>query len=452
MKKILFFIFLLMPVLLWQCTDVKDWHDPEDNVAPGSVSNVRVENINGGAKIKYTLPADNDLLGVKAIVFFKAENETRVFSSAFCDSILIEGAPDTNEYTVNLYVLDKSHNESAPVETSIKPLIPPVELVRQSLRMNPTFGGIYINWENTAESDIAISMYKKDSVGEFVLYDTYYSKTSGYFSFRGLENTAQDFRFEIRDKWRNYSTPLDTVLTPLFEEEIFGRDQYTGVDIWQRYGCPETSVYRGDITNQSTGSSNTFRMIHDGRLFDGTYYWHSSDFGNNLAQFISWPNTTDYAMPTYFIIDMGRSASYSRLRYWMRARTPYFSGASFTSLEVWATNEPKPIATIGDGSKEDNLKYWTQWPEVGGTDQWKNDWVKLADYVIIFPSGIAPDVANAAYLTAEDQAFVAAGFEVEIDPAYANQPFRYVRFVIRKNNDTNQIQLAELKFWGAYAD
>jgi len=452
MKKILFFIFLLMPVLLWQCTDVKDWHDPEDNVAPGSVSNVRVENINGGAKLKYTLPADNDLLGVKAIVFFKAENETRVFSSAFCDSILIEGAPDTNEYTVNLYVLDKSHNESAPVQTSIKPLIPPVELVRQSLRMNPTFGGIYINWENTAESDIAISMYKKDSVGEFVLYDTYYSKTSGYFSFRGLENTPQDFRFEIRDKWRNYSTLLDTVLTPLFEEEIIARDQY-GTDIWQRYGWPTTSAYRGDMTNSTGNTANDFRNIHDGVLMHNTTIWYPSDWGNNLSQFISWPNMTDVVMPTYFTIDISRKASYSRLRYWIRPRSPYFSATAFTSLEVWATNEPKPIETIGDGSKEDNLKYWTQWPEVGGTDEWKNDWVKLADYVIIFPSGIAPDVANAAYLTAEDQAFVAAGFEVEIDPAYSDQPFRYIRFVIRENNDaTSKIQLSELKIWGAYAE
>jgi hypothetical protein len=452
MKKII--ILLVLPILLWQCTDVKDWHDPEDSIAPGVVSNVRVENINGGATIHYNLPNDNDLLGVKAVFSFKDDESREVFSSAFNDSILVEGAPDTNEYSVNLYVLDKSHNESAPVQASIKPLTPPVETVRRSLRMNPTFGGIYISWENVAESDIAISLYKKDSLGDFVLYDTYYSKTSsGYFAFRGLTNTPQDFRFEIRDKWRNYSTPLDTVLTPLFEEEIFGRDQYTGVDIWQRYGWPETSVYRGDITNQQSGNNYAFRVIHDGSRWDNTYYWHSSDFGNNLAQYISWPNTTDMVYPIYFTIDMGRSASYSRLKYWMRSRSPIFSAATFTSLEVWATKEPKPIATVGDGSKEDNLKYWTQWPQVGGTDEWKNDWVKIADYVLKFPSGIAADVANANLLTTEDKAFVSSGFEVEVDPAYSDQTFRYIRFLIRENNTpVAQIQLSELQFWGAYAE
>jgi hypothetical protein len=95
----------------------------------------------------------------------------------------------------------------------------------------------------------------------------------------------------------------------------------------------------------------------------------------------------------------------------------------------------------------------TQWPEVSGTDEWKNDWIKLADCVLKLPSGIATIADNANLLTAEDKDFVAAGFEFEIDPAYSDQPFRYIRFVIRKNNTTiPQIQFCELKFWGAYSD
>jgi hypothetical protein len=448
MKKI---IILLLPVLLWQCTDVKDWHDPEDSVAPGSVSNVRVENINGGAKLKYTLPADNDLLGVKAIFSFKDGEAREVFSSSYNDSILVEGAPDMNEYTVNLYVLDRSHNESAPVQVSIKPLTPPVEVVRQSLRMNPTFGGVYINWENVSESDIAISLYKKDSIGDFVLYDTYYSKTSsGAFSFRGLKNTEQDFRFEIRDKWRNYSTPLDTALTPLFEEEIFGRDQYTGFDIWQRYGWPETSAYRGDITAQESGN-RLFNVVHDGILWSNAAYWHTGE--NPQSQFIpNTPNPGLLLLPIYFTIDMGRKASYSRMKYYMRGRNPVFSSSAPKIFELWATNEPKPINTIGDGSKEDNLKYWTQWPEVGGTDEWKNDWVKIADFRVKLPSGIEADVENISLLTNEDLAYVQDGFEFEFDPGYSDQPFRYIRFVIKENTDGDQIQCSEIRFWGAYAD
>ena len=154
-------------------------------------------------------------------------------------------------------------------------------------------------------------------------------------------------------------------------------------------------------------------------------------------------------MPLYFTLDMGKKASYSRLRYWMRSRTPVFSAQTFTSFEVWGTNEPKPLSLIGDGSKEDNLKYWTEWPEVNGTDEWKNDWEKLADFKLTLPSGTTDPNA----LTNEDIEFVKAGFEVEMDPQYANEPFRYIRFVIRECREPSaQIQLSELKFWGAYKE
>lgn len=125
---------------------------------------------------------------------------------------------------------------------------------------------------------------------------------------------------------------------------------------------------------------------------------------------------------------------------------------TFTSFEVWATNDPKPLSEIGDGGRDDNLRYWTEWPEVGGTDAWKEDWTKLADCILSFPSG-APNNAAPSQLTSEDQEFIRAGFEFEMDPQYANTPFRYIRLVIRSQNQvTSQIQLGELKFWGAYAE
>src|SRR5690606_15995025 len=147
---------------------------------------------------------------------------------------------------------------------------------------------------------------------------------------------------------------------------------------------------------------------------------------------------------------MMRSASYSRMRYWMRARSPIFSAPIVTSLELWATDQPKAWNEVGDGSKEANLKYWTQWPEVGGTDEWKNDWVKILDAEVKLPSG----QTDPAALTAEDRDFVAAGFEFEIDPQFANQNFRYIRFVVRQGNWPNQafFQVSQIKFWGVYAD
>lgn len=445
-----FILNISILLFVWGCSEVQDWSDPTDSVSPGTITDAKVENLNGGARITYTLPDDKDLLGVKAVYSFNEDGEPReAFSSVFKDTIILEGYPDTNEHTVELITIDRSRNESQPVAVKIQPLAPPVDLILQTFRLNPTFGGLYTSWENKFEKEVAISLYTADPSGEWVLYETYYtSALNGQFAFRGLDNTKQQFRIEIRDRWENYSSPLDTMLTPLFEEEIVGRDQ-SGRDIWQRFGYDNrTSLYRGDITTQSTLATRQFRVIHDGHGFDNTYWWHTEG-GNLLSQFIDWPDKNYGVFPIYFTIDMGKKASFSRLRYWMRSRSPYFSAQVFTSFEVWGTNEPKPLDEIGNGSKEDNLKYWTQWPEVGGTDQWKNDWIKLADCVLTLPSG----KTDPNTLTDEDREFIAAGFEFEMDPQYSDQPFRYLRFVIRENREANtQIQLAELKFWGAYKE
>lgn len=444
MKKLSIFIIILATLSLWSCDDVKDWSDPTDSTPPGVVTDIKVENINGGAVIYYQLPSDNDLMAVKAVYSFRENGEKReAFSSAYNDSIRLEGYPDTNEYLVSLYVIDKSKNESTPVEVKITPLIPPVELIRQSLELNATFGGVYAVWENDFNDEMSLTLYKENEDGDYEYYDAYYSKLkNGSYTFRGLDNIPQGLRIEIRDKWGNYSLPVDTLITPLFEQEIIGRDQ-AGY-IWQRWGYDDrTCLFRGDVNTQE--GSRGFHLVHDGDAWNNSSWWHTKAM--DLNEYIPWHTANYQVSPIYFTIDMVRMASYSRFRYWMRNRTPLFSAQTFTSLEVWGTNNPKALNTIGDGSKEDNLKYWTEWEEVGGTGEWRNDWAKLTDFELRLPSG----ATTPGNLTSEDEAFLKEGFEVEIDPQYADTPFRYLRFVIRESREPNgQIQLTELKIWGSY--
>jgi hypothetical protein len=242
------------------------------------------------------------------------------------------------------------------------------------------------------------------------------------------------------------------MLTPLFEEEIYGRDPVTTANIWIRFGYDDkTCLYRGDIPSQAAEGGREFWRLYDGAVYQNSTWWMTT--ANFLSSIIPWPDPTYVVKPVYFTIDMVRPASYSRRRYWMRSRTPYFSAEAIVSFELWGTNEPKALNTIGDGSQADNLKYWTAWPEVGGTDEWKNDWVKLADCEIQFPSGVSPYLRDPV-LTPADVDFIAEGFGFDTDPVHAYEPFRYLRFAIRSMNSSvgTQIQLTELKFWGAYAD
>lgn len=451
-KQLIIMQVVILLFTLWNCTEVKDWQDPVDTVPPGTVSNVKVENIHGGTRITYTLPSDNDLLGVKAVYSLEKQNQEirEAFSSAFRDTIVLEGYADTSEYPVTLYTIDKSRNESPPVHVTIKPLAPPVALIRESLKVSATFSGLHVTWENPMNKAIALSLYKNNDQGEMEVFDTYYSEASlGKATFRGLEAVSQDFRFELRDRWNNYSAPLDTTLTPLYEEEILGKDPVTGMVIWTQWGWPGnkadgTHLYRGDM-HRLINNRFIDRAV-DGELMSGGAYWHCSN--NVLGDFVPGESESNL-FPYYFTIDMGRKASYSRFRWWMRDRSPLYSAELPLDFEVYGTNDPKPLDQIGDGSKEDNLKYWTGWPAVGGTDAWKEDWVKLADCHMRLPSG----ATTPATLTNEDQEFIRAGIEHEIDADKTSMPFRYIRFcVYSTNTGVPQFMISELKFWGAYAD
>jgi hypothetical protein len=167
--------------------------------------------------------------------------------------------------------------------------------------------------------------------------------------------------------------------------------------------------------------------------------------------------TGDYVMPFGFTIDMGRKANYSRFKIWMRARVPLYSAAIPQDFEVWGTNSPKSTDEIGDGSQIDNLRYWTDWKEMGnikdinGTNAWKNDWEQLGSYFLRLPSGIAYTLDGT--ITNEDDQFIRAGFEFEIFPEMTGKAFRYLRFWVKDTNThASQVNICEIKFYGAYAD
>ncbi|GHU88258.1 hypothetical protein FACS1894155_02770 [Bacteroidia bacterium] len=453
MKKylnLLMILFIAPLFLFWSCDEAKDFNDPKDDVPPGKVTNIRVKNVSGGAWIYYNLPTDNDLLGVKALMSF-GEEPREAFSSKFNDSILIEGAPGTEEYIVNLHTVDKSGNMSTPELVTIKPLTPPVDYVRQTLKINNTFGGVFLNWDNEYGEDIAITIYIVNEEGEWEWYDAYHSNTKvGKCIFRGLEAIEQPVRVEIRDKWMNFAETMEAIVEPLYEEEIIGMNPVSNQPIWKLFGLEDrTCLYRGDIQDsRNLNGGNNFPKAFDGIYTNNWWMCEESRIGNYI------PDPDNQMMyPFYFIIDMGRNASYSRFTYWIRDRGPLMSAPSPDVFELWATNHVKAPSEVGDGSQADNLKYWTSWPEVGGTDEWKKDWVKIADCVIRFPSGLNGIDGAYGSMTAEDQAFFRAGFDFEIDPEYAFQSFRYIRWVTQKcTTPQNMVQVAELKFYGQYAD
>ena len=468
MKKLKFGYLVVTGMLLWgvSCKAPEEWAPKYDDVVPGPVSIVRVENVNGGAVIFYTLPADvdkNDLLGAKVVYTLTPDGEEMErWAFAANDSIELEGFGDTNERTVTVYAVHKNTKISTGVPATIKPLTPLISAIRETMKAAATFGGVQITWDNPLRKDMGISLYVLDSLNqEMVLFDKYFSNSIyGKTSFRPFDPEAQPFRIEVFDRWQNFAQPLDTVLTPLEEVEIIGRDA-NGNDIIRLFddervipgdnSTPWRYTYRTDTHNDMTNSTLATRV------FSITLVWHTSSSwwapGNlpieDYVPGIGYEAVAPF--PVYFTIDMGRKAVYSRVEILARPRSPVYSSSLPVDFDIWGTNDPKTIEQVGDGGREANQAYWSSWPIVNGTDAWKNDWVKLASCKYFLSSGENQFDDN-MQLSSEDIYQFQNGYEFDFNEEVA-EPFRYLRWEVRNTNtSTPQMSLNCFRYWGSYAD
>ncbi|MFA7492004.1 MAG: DUF5126 domain-containing protein [Proteiniphilum sp.] len=459
MKKTVLLTVLSL-VFLWNCAEMPDMSSPKDSIAPGQITNTNVLNINGGVIITYSLPEDDDLLGVKAIYQLKEDGEElQMFSSAYRDTIEINGFPDTKERSVSLFCIDKSYNESNSVEVKIKPLTPPIELIRESLQVNPSFGGIFSSWKNEYKENIAVTLLVEDSLGFMIPDDTHYSATEkGEFSFRGFEPIETHFRIEMRDRWGNFSEPLDFTITPFYEEEILPFDPaHPLTPLWDiAYGAFDgTRAWRGDFlslyvpgwNNIWSGARHTWGIIVDGKAVVTSNMW-GTFYKPRLSHYFPDANEDlTYFHPTYFIFDLKNKIIPSRFKFW-----PYTMGETFPNkIEVWGTNDT-PKGGPGDfETMTESLNYWTEWnapPYVEGTDAWKDDWIKLGDIQVRpTPSGAYHD----SDLTPEDIERRNRGYEIEVYPDVIGTVVRYLRFIYIDVSH-EQCYTAEIKIWGQYTD
>jgi len=451
--------YMLMLLVLWMsaCTKPVDWTDEKDSVPPGPVSNVTVENLNGGAKISYMIPADNDLLGVKIQYSLEDGKINEKYASPGNNFIMLEGFGDTKESSVTIYAVDKSGNTSEGIPVTIKPLVPPISLMRESLLAEATFGGIKLSWDNEFEKEMGISLFVLDSAtNEMKLYDNQFSESQkGSATFRGFDATKHKFQVALFDRWNNYAEALDVELTPLAEQLLPGRNG--GQYIWNLYD-DNNWLYRGEIHNDPNNtnySQRGFQLVHDGvgQNNSGNGWWNPGDDGVSLEKYIPGTGTQSIPFPLYFTVDMGKKAVYSRFNIKPRLRTPDFSGVLPVDFEIWGSNDPKLTTQVGDGSREANMAYWTSWSQANGTDTWENDgWVKLATCKLKLSSGDSKYYEGMPLTDADIQNYRVNGFDFDVNEG-VTEGYRYLRWVIKDTNTGQKLlQIAEINFWGTYTE
>ena len=290
MKTIFKAIFLLVAATLVFSCDKKFQHSPIDDgdvTPPGSVSNVTVENTNGGAIIHYTLPDDPDILYVKAEYVNSQDLEKEVRASAYVDSLIIEGLGDTRERVVRLSVVDHQENVSVAVPVTINPLVPAVETVFSSLSLESGFGGFVLRYENPSRAPVSFYLYTWDpEKPAYTLFNVLSAESaSGAFIVKGFESVEQYFAVSVRDKYDNETDFYEKAITPLYEEEL-DKSKFKLLNL--------------PTDNDWNTNGGSWQMMFDG-VVQAWNYGH-----------------VDYPVPFphSFSIDMGVDCKISEIKFW----------------------------------------------------------------------------------------------------------------------------------------
>lgn len=381
-------IFLFLYLFISACkTDV---HGPlkDDGVAPDPVTVKTVKNLSGGAVITYGLPKNSNLAYVIAEYEIRPGKLWEVRSSGYNDSLKIEGLGGVKDYEIKLYAVNKGEKRSTPVSVRVSPLSSPVLETFRSLKVVEDFGGVRVNFENKAESNVVVSVLRKNKDGEWVTAEVNYTKNkTGMFNARGLESKLTTFGVFVKDRWDNRSDTSIYELTPIYETLIpkpFAAFFLVG-DQKGGHGDPILTIDK--IWNGVTGNSTEF---------------HTSPK-------VVWPQ--------WFSFDLKVTSQLSRFKMYFRtAPTMLYNAAVPKKWEVWGAAE-KPTVDMAT-------------------------WTKLMDCESYKPSGF-PVGLNSN----DDKVYAEGGEDFTFPPG--TPAVRYLRFKITETwGGVDYFYISEVTFWG----
>jgi hypothetical protein len=395
-------------IVLFGCEEKKFGPIVTDSVPPGQISDPEVNNIAGGATIKYLIPSDVDFAYVKA-VFERNGVQSDARASVYSNTLTIEGLSNTDVVEVNLYSVDKSGNMSSPVSVVISPLTPPYLDVFSTITIEPDFGGAIYNWKNMTGMPVQVEIFAADSTGTLRSRAIVPSNIEeGTASLRGYDTIPRVFGALVFDKWGNYTPDtLKETITPWYEEE-FNKDEWLIVDLpndedWSAWAGQDYNMFDNDISN----------------------FCHT--WGGGL-----WPPA--------FTIDLGGVKKLSRMKLWMRSTAQQFFYYSHGNPKSWKifgrADAPDPSTDVAYVDDE-------TWEDLGWTLM-KNDTPGNLDpayFVMVKPSELGGSADEDLIAAKAGHDFVFGGM---------NPKVRYLRVIITETWDgANYVTFSELSFFGS---
>lgn len=391
--KFKFLIFAFIGLLSGSCSEKEPAPIDAPGTSPSQVKDVAVTPIAGGAIIRYSLPSDSRLLGVKAVYTLTNGRKFEKMVSAYDNEIKIEGYVDRDEHTVELFTVNRAMQMSAPLPVTFRPQKSGLQNAVETMEIKRDFGGARFTWRNEDRALLTLDLLTTDSLGRIVPMKVITTQSlSGEQSLHGYDTEPRWFAAVFHDNFDNVSDtvyPCDAngkrvKVAPMYEEKLDKK-------------LMSIMLLNNDRSFSKEGS--------DENLINDNY----EDYGH-----------TEYSncLPAAVTIDLGQKAKISRIT--VNARPyggSYFSWGNPKEFEVWACPHT---------------------PDKSGN--WE-EWTKIIDCSVIKPSGI--DGTD----TDEDMEAGRAGADFAM-PLEAD-PTRYLRLNVTRVWTPNTFcHIAEITVYG----
>lgn len=390
----------LLCMMAYACKETDGFNDvvSKDTTKPDVVSNIRVENFNGGAHIVYDLPESENILYVLAKYRINDRTEREVKASYYTDTLTVNGFAEESEYDVTLYTVSRANIMSEPVTVKVNPMTPVYRVVMPTITLSPDFGGINIKASNELKKEIGLIFIAYDeNTGLMEVQDQFFTngETIDY-SVRGYENKERAFGVYVTDQWGNISDTVRVDLTPLYEE-LLDKSKFSA------YNLPSDTPIDFGWTLPNLWDGNT-----------GGNGWHTR-FGEQP--------------PYVCTFNVGSSYKLSRFVMYQRLGEYTYGHGNPKDFALWGSNEAQPRDAVLPLQAEEGAI-------VG-------DWINLGNYHFPDPpSGFPPGQTNAA-----DEAFVRAG--VSFNVPFNAPEIRFIRLAVASSwSNGTAAHLMELSLYG----
>ncbi len=366
-----------------------------DMTKPEKISNTTVENLDGSAKITYTLPNSKNLLYVLATYSINDNRVRETKASYYTNTILVDGFARSKEYQVTLYAVSRANVKSDPVVVTVHPKIPNYQLVNAAVNITADFGGANFFGLNPNKAPLALHMlvYNETTKRYDEQEPVYLTSDTIDLSIRNLPPTPHKFGIYTTDRFGNASDTLIKTLTPL-KESLLDKSKFV-----------------------------TYNLPSDAPI---GYGWNLSYFFDGSITGTGWHTLS--APQTIGTFSMGVTAKISRFTVWQRP-PEWYGYQNARKITIWGSSKNNPANMVP--------------PNNSAPGTIVGDWVNMGNFVFPNPpSGLQPSQANDA-----DKAFVAQG--INFTMPRTSPEVKYIRYHVTQTwGGLDYVNAMEISIYG----